>query len=185
MSDPVKTCVWMTAVAILVSAVCGQQQRIVSCYFTNWAQYRKGVAKFLPNNVNPKLCTHIYFAFAKIDPINTTIAPIEWNDVSVLYPGVVALKGINPRLKVILSIGGYSEKESSWITISSPTRAITFSKNVISFVRRHGFDGVNLDWETPSAMTAAGFITLVQVPLFYLYILRYRGIYDFGVGTNL
>nr|KAG5710486.1 hypothetical protein BaRGS_022304 [Batillaria attramentaria] len=80
----------------------------------------------------------------------------------VLYPGVVALKGINPRLKVILSIGGYSEKESSWITISSPTRAITFSKNVISFVRRHGFDGVNLDWETPSAMTAAGFITLVQ-----------------------
>ena len=37
--------------------------RRVVCYYTNWSVYRKGLAKYTPQNINPYLCTHLVYAF--------------------------------------------------------------------------------------------------------------------------
>jgi hypothetical protein len=39
----------------------------IVCYYTNWAQYRPKPATYFPDNVDPNLCTHVIFAFAKIN----------------------------------------------------------------------------------------------------------------------
>ena len=54
----------------------GEKRRV--CYHTNWSQYRPGVGKFVPSKIDPFLCTHIAYAFAKLD--ENHLATFEWND---------------------------------------------------------------------------------------------------------
>lgn len=51
------------------------------CYFTNWAWYRNGQGKYLPEDINPNLCTHIVYGFAVLDYENLVIkAHDSWAD---------------------------------------------------------------------------------------------------------
>ena len=50
------------------------------CYFTNWSQYRSGIAKFEPEHIDPFLCTHIIYAFAYISNQTFLIKKVEDND---------------------------------------------------------------------------------------------------------
>ena len=77
------------------------------CYFTNWAQYRPGAGRYKPHNVDPFLCTHLMYSFAKLH--NGKIAMYEWND-DKLYAQVQDLKKVNPELKTLLAIGGWNHE---------------------------------------------------------------------------
>lgn len=69
------------------------------CYFTNWSQYRDGPARFLPDNVDPFLCTHLMFAFAIVSYGNELMAS-DWND-DALYKSFNALKSRSvPKIQI-------------------------------------------------------------------------------------
>ena len=79
------------------------------CYYTNWSQYRPGQGRFYPENVDPSICTHIIYAFAKMT--NYKLAAFEWNDEDTdwsigMYHRAMDLKKKNPKLKIMLAVGG-------------------------------------------------------------------------------
>ena len=48
------------------------------CYYTNWAQYRHSKGHFVPEDVDPYMCTHYIYAFANME--GNALIQGEWND---------------------------------------------------------------------------------------------------------
>ncbi|CAI9729326.1 acidic mammalian chitinase isoform X1 [Octopus vulgaris] len=125
------------------------------CYYTNWSQYREVPAKFLPENIDPQLCTHIIYAFATLE--GNYLKPFEWNDDSTpwmvgMYAKVVAMKQKNPKLVVLLSVGGWNMGSALFTQMAStPENRKQFYTNATDFLRTRGFDGLDMDWEYPGS----------------------------------
>ena len=82
------------------------------CYFTNWAQYRPGLGKYVPENIDPFLCDVLIYAFAELED-DKRLKPFEWNDLSEpwmkgMYEKTIDLKRVNSKLKVLLAVGGWN-----------------------------------------------------------------------------
>ncbi|CAL1532906.1 unnamed protein product, partial [Lymnaea stagnalis] len=125
----------------------------IFCYYSSFAQTRHSVGNFLPENINPFLCTHIIYAFVDITPDGRDLQPFNRNDhgPNGLYSRTLALKLKNPALKVLLAVGGWQIGSKPFIPmIRDETTRTTWINNVVSYVRRHGFDGFDVDWEFPA-----------------------------------
>lgn len=59
----------------------GDEYKMV-CYFTNWAWYRQNGGRYVPEDIDPDLCTHVIYGFAILDGSNLTVkAHDSWADI--------------------------------------------------------------------------------------------------------
>ncbi|KAK8763414.1 hypothetical protein V5799_033976 [Amblyomma americanum] len=128
----------------------------VVCYFTSWSIYRDDRGRFAPEDIDPKVCTHIMYAFATLDSATLLISMADpWADEDMeLYKRVTSLKAANRRLKVLLSLGGAvdsasPDKKYSRLAANATARR-NFARHAASFLLKHRFDGLDVDWEFPN-----------------------------------
>ncbi|TRY80605.1 hypothetical protein TCAL_03002 [Tigriopus californicus] len=70
------------------------------CYYNFWSQYRSGVGKFTPEDIDPELCTHIIVSFVKIkNGLLDMKATFEGSTQEELLEGIKGLTSKNPALK--------------------------------------------------------------------------------------
>lgn len=108
--------------------------------------YVAGYEDFDPSKVDATKLTHINYAFANI--VDGGVQFELEVDASKIA-SLMALKKVNSELKVLYSVGGWvwSDKFSHIAAFEDSRK--TFATSCIQLMKRHGFDGVDLDWEYP------------------------------------
>jgi len=144
----------------------------VVCYLGSWANYRTGDAKFLIEHIDPHLCTHLIYGFAKL--ANNQIAvydpylDLKENWGLGAFARFNGLKNSNPNLSTLIAIGGWNEGSTKYSDMAAdPAARATFVKSAIDFCQKYGFDGLDMDWEYPAnrggkPQDKENFITLLK-----------------------
>lgn len=135
------------------------KKRIVA-YFTEWSVY-DGHNNYKISDVPWDKVTHINYAFATIK--NNRISLFDswaatgidfgdgWNSP---YKGnlgqIKKYKKQYPNVKVLISIGGWSQSAGFHNVAKTPENRKIFADSVVEFVRKWGLDGADIDWEYPT-----------------------------------
>ena len=138
------------------------------CYFTNWSLHRTGAA-FRLTDIDTSLCTHLVYAFAKIDLKKHTLLWTDPTDDNGLgdkkgdYYDFVGLKKSAPSIKTMLSVGGQTLSDSFETLVANTALRKLFAGNCVVFLRDRNFDGLDIDWEFPKEAMKDLFTELLKV----------------------
>ena len=110
--------------------------RVALAYVTSWSS-------IIPN---PNYVTHINYAFGHV---TDSFDGVRIDNEERLRT-IVQLKEVSPRLKVMLSIGGWGSGRFSEMAANEKTRA-SFVKDCKRVVEQFELDGIDLDWEYPTS----------------------------------
>lgn len=125
------------------------------CYFPAWSFFRGGRGHYTPEDIDPQLCTHVIYAWASLDNDSLHIASANYNADNKynLYNRTLALKEVNRRLQVLLSLGGRGSSVDKYSSLAANSTARrSFARHAATFVAEHRFDGLDIDWEHPSCV---------------------------------
>ncbi|MEU3564536.1 glycosyl hydrolase family 18 protein, partial [Kitasatospora sp. NPDC006786] len=156
-------------------------RRVVG-YFTGWRAGASGDPKYLASNIPWSKVTHVNYAFAEVrdnrisigdpnDPANPATGmtwPGEKNamDASLPYKGHFNLlntyKKKHPAVKTLISVGGWAGTRNFYAMTTNADGSVNqagidaFADSVTDFLDRYGFNGVDIDYEYPTALPNTG-----------------------------
>ncbi|KAH8651151.1 glycoside hydrolase family 18 protein [Xylariales sp. PMI_506] len=146
-------------------------------YYPSWKVY-KG---YPPSTIPLQDVTHIFYAFARVNADGTLRYLDEFGDLEKPVDGVqgclaalAQLKQVKPTVKLILSIGGGSGSEPFPVLARGSRSRESLAVSARAWVDRHGFDGIDIDWEHPKTPEdGANYIRLLEAARHQLPAPRY------------
>ena len=137
-------------------------------YYGEWSIYA-GQKNFYPSKMDPKLITHLNFAFMDMDSNGDLVLCDEYADFQIItlpeltginygapYAGVLGalaiLKIRNPHLKLGVSVGGWTRSGDFSGISKDKVKRKNFANNIVKFIDYLGYDFVDIDWEYPTAV---------------------------------
>ena len=127
--------------SVILSGCCSNvsDERVVVAYVTSWSSV-------VPD---PCVMTHLNYAFGHV---NDDFDGVRVDNPERLHQ-MVALKSVNPDLKVLLSVGGWGSGRFSEMAADDASRA-SFAEDCLRVVEEFGLDGIDIDWEYPTSSAA-------------------------------
>ncbi len=128
-------------------------------YYTAWSTYGRN---YQVSQIPAAQLTHINYAFANIANGQCVLGD-PYADTDKAFPGdtwdagakrgnfnqLTKLKGANPNLRTMISVGGWTWSANFPSAAGTPTSRATFAQSCVAFMKQYGFDGIDIDWEYP------------------------------------
>lgn len=128
-------------------------------YYQAWNVRTRPCDKIWPSQINTTGLTHLNLAFASIDPKTFKIRHQNEGD-DELYRQFIDLK--SSSLQTWLGVGGWEfsdvgETRNTWSElVAKPENRKAFITTTIDMLEKYGFQGLDVDWEWPSASNRGG-----------------------------
>ena len=116
--------------------------------------YVAGFRDFDFSTIQANKISHINYAFANIIDGKVAFggktaeseAALKDSDIASLH----LLKEINPSLKVLVSVGGWTWSTHFSEVASTKAKREVFAKSAVDFLLKYKLDGIDVDWEYPN-----------------------------------
>lgn len=92
--------------------------------------------------------SHINYAFVNVKDSAAFLTNLKTDSTN--FRKLNELKKINPELKIMISIGGWSWSENFSDAVLTPSSRKLFAKSSVDIIRQYDLDGVDIDWEYPA-----------------------------------
>jgi len=122
----------------------------------------------------PLTSSYIYRDYNKVDDSFFTTLDII-NCAFIKADSYGNLSGIAVLANITTYIMPKAKENGNWVTfsvapssewsdiVSSPARIDAFADNIVTMINTYGFDGVDIDWETPNPSEAESFTEMMRV----------------------
>ncbi|XP_064455898.1 endochitinase-like isoform X2 [Ornithodoros turicata] len=124
----------------------------VVCHVNKYSYAHTAPYDYQTTDIPTHLCSHVNYAFADIEENTWKVKDVPGN-----FRNFTALKSESPRLKVMLSIGGWSD-QSNLISkmASSRKNRRKFLHDIFATLKTYDFDGLDIFWLFPGFQERGG-----------------------------
>ncbi|WP_033148455.1 glycosyl hydrolase family 18 protein [Prevotella sp. P6B1] len=137
--EQIRKGIWLVLMLLYSIGQVKAAEKVVVAYVTSWTET-------IPD---PTVMTHINYAFGHVNEMSDGVR-IDNPD---RLRKIVTLKKKNPKLKVLLSIGGWGSGRFSEMAKTDVTR-LSFAKSCRRVIEEFSIDGIDIDWEYPTQSSA-------------------------------
>lgn len=130
-------------------------RRIVA-YFAGWSIDRN----YHVSDVPADQLDHLNYAFATVTSQGVCV-PMSTRVDQTNLPALRQLKAKHPGLRTSLSIGGDAKTNHFSVVVKSDASLQRFASSAVKLMQQGGFDGIDVDWEYPTASESHGFTGLL------------------------
>ena len=125
-------------------------------YYPYWNNTAYPVSKIPADSLSV-----INYAFAlPTDTGECTPGSLEASETQ--FPALLELKAQYPHLKTMLSVGGWGTAEAFSAATETDMKLDRFVSACVQLMRDNGFDGLDIDWEYPTAEQMTTFTSLLE-----------------------